>query len=294
MEEADPSNILKTSDTNITISRVTLNDTNIAVFNGNDSESSKITTEIFKLQTGEATDITLNVGNKRFVCHKKVLTGKSPCFQAMFASGMRESQAECVTLSEANSESFQILLQYLYSGELPLCTSNIQGITLVSSLYQVSDALRLCCDYLISIIDDETCLGLLQMADFLMLKDVYNHARKHALWHFKTVSHLEEFYNASSALVVDYLQDEFLNCDSEVEVFEAAALWYHAQDKPCEVSNIAIFFADAVNFHLMSEEELATLTHLSIVQKEKELKQFVSTLKHEDIMENLKMKVQEV
>lgn len=237
------------------------------------------------------TDIILDTGDRQFFCHKNVLCRESVWFQAMVESGMKESRSERVHLSETDSEHFQLLLRYFYTGELKLTQSNIHGLTELSSMYQASKALKLCCEFLISIIEDDLCLSLMRMANFLMLADVYNRTRRHALWHFSSVSRVEDFFLAPAPQLLDYLQDPYLNIDSELDVFVAAAEWYHAQEKPCEVTDLEEFFADTVNFHLLTEEEVRKIRDFPVVQKDKELAKFVAFLGQEDVIARLKTKV---
>nr|KAG5705872.1 hypothetical protein BaRGS_030762 [Batillaria attramentaria] len=244
----------------------------------------------FSLVTGSPSDIILDTGDRQFLCHKSVLCTESVWFQAMFESGMKESRSDKVHLSDTDSEHFLILLKYFYTGELQLTQSNINGLTELSSMYQVSKALKLCCDFLINIIEDDLCLSLMRMANFLMLTDVYNHARRHALWHFQRVSQVEDYFLAPATQLIDYLQDQYLNIDSEVDVFKAAAAWYVTQEKPCEVTDLENFFADAVYFHLLTNKEIDEIQDLAVVRKDKELTKFAASLRQEDIMTRLKEK----
>ena len=254
-----------------------------------DSESSN-TVVHFTLDSGEAGDIILDAGDRHFSCHKKVLQHHSPYFKAMFKSGMKESHSEIISLGDVNSKYLQCLLDYFYTGNLGLTELNVQGVVEVSSLLQVSSALDQCCQLLLTIIDDDLCLSLMWLADFLMLEEVYDRSCRHALWHFHGVSQTEDFFLASPAKLVNYLQDPHLNIDSEVDVFRAAAEWYSAQEKPCDVTDLTAFFGRLVNFHLMTNEEVALLKDLVVVEKEQTLKSFVASVSL-DIITRLRKEV---
>lgn len=244
----------------------------------------------FAVDSGEPGDVTLDTGDQRFSCHKRVLCQHSLYFKAMFESGMKESRSKRVHLGDVDSKHLQCLLHYFYTGDLDVTELNVRGVAEVSSRLQVSGALDQCCHLLLTVIEDDLCLSLMRLANLLMLTEVYDQSRRHALWHFRTVSKTEDFFLVSSAQLIDYLQDPHLNMESEVDVFTATAEWYSTQEKPCDVTDLTGFFGRVVNFHLMTDEEVASLMHLPVVQKDKALKSFVTSLS-EDVITSLRTEV---
>lgn len=69
------------------------------------------------------TDVELIVENKKYVAHKSILA-RSPVFEAMFQHEMREKYQEVVTINGIESEIFDIILKFLYVGEI----DDINGI----------------------------------------------------------------------------------------------------------------------------------------------------------------------
>ena len=239
---------------------------------------------IFGEQPG---DVVLNTGDKLFCCHRAVLTQHSPYFQAMFESGMKESQSGQICLEEVNSEHFKSLLDYFYTGDLDLAESNVQGMTEVSSHFQVSTVLGQCCEMLLTMIEDDLCLSLMRLSDFLSLPDVYNQSRRYALWYFHRVNQTEDFLLAPCAQIIDYLRDSHLNISSEVDVFSAGARWFAAQEDGCGVTDLEDFFGRTVNFHLMTDEETGLLKDLPAVVSNKKLGAFVASLSLKDVITKL-------
>ncbi|XP_072017054.1 uncharacterized protein [Amphiura filiformis] len=62
-------------------------------------------------------DVTIKVGSKEFRAHKNILAASSGYFKTMFASGFREAGAAEI-LVEGESDIFEVLLDYMYSGEM--------------------------------------------------------------------------------------------------------------------------------------------------------------------------------
>ncbi len=62
-------------------------------------------------------DVTIKIGAKSFPAHKNIIAASSGYFNAMFTCGFRETEASEVTI-EGDSVAFEILLNYIYTGEL--------------------------------------------------------------------------------------------------------------------------------------------------------------------------------
>lgn len=69
-------------------------------------------------ESGKYTDFTLVVSGKEFKAHKAVLANSSKYFEAMFSSGLIESQTGRLEVEDSEPEVIQALLEYIYSGEL--------------------------------------------------------------------------------------------------------------------------------------------------------------------------------
>ncbi|KAL8598603.1 hypothetical protein ACOMHN_013486 [Nucella lapillus] len=236
-------------------------------------------------------DVVIEAGGRRFTCHKQVLVQHGLYFEAMFASGMKESQLSEIRLENIAPEPLHGLLDYFYTGRLDLSPSNVREMTEVCSHLQVTAALDQCCDLLLTLIEDDLCLSLMRLANRHMLPEVYNQSRRHALWHFPRVYQTEDFTSAPCSQVVDYLQDPHLNMDSEMEVWRAAAVWYCAQQEPCAGTHPEEFFGQVVNFHLVDQDQVDLLMEdVPGVGEHPALAQFVALLSQEDVLARLRSK----
>jgi len=57
--------------------------------------------------------------------HKNVLVAASPYFRAMF-SAFNESNKNLVNMREFNSDVLQLLVDYIYTGEIMVTNENVQ------------------------------------------------------------------------------------------------------------------------------------------------------------------------
>jgi len=63
-------------------------------------------------------DITVRVEEKDFKAHRLVLAASSDVLRALLVGGWRESKEEVITLDGVDARSFELILTFLYSGEL--------------------------------------------------------------------------------------------------------------------------------------------------------------------------------
>jgi speckle-type POZ protein len=70
------------------------------------------------LTTGRTSDIALYVGHREFNAHRFVLCARSPYFEGLFASTMRDAAADGHTIPDTEPDVFEQLLLWLYTGEV--------------------------------------------------------------------------------------------------------------------------------------------------------------------------------
>ena len=69
---------------------------------------------------GKFTDVTIVCQDqgKEFQCHKAILAGRSPVFEAMFSHSMKETQENKVTVEDIDADTFEEMLIFMYSGKV--------------------------------------------------------------------------------------------------------------------------------------------------------------------------------
>lgn len=66
-------------------------------------------------------DVKLKVGTRVFRVHRLVLAASSPYFSALFSGGMSEADKEEVQILGVETEVFEVLLDFIYTGLQPPC-----------------------------------------------------------------------------------------------------------------------------------------------------------------------------
>ncbi|XP_019904803.2 AP2-interacting clathrin-endocytosis protein isoform X2 [Esox lucius] len=81
-------------------------------------------------QRGEGSDISIQVGDQMFSCHRAILCARSQYFRAMLCGPWMESSRQCITLQGLGPDEMDILLQFMYGAilDLPLRASASQVV----------------------------------------------------------------------------------------------------------------------------------------------------------------------
>ncbi|KAF7648201.1 hypothetical protein LDENG_00160490 [Lucifuga dentata] len=79
---------------------------------------------------GEQCDITIQVAEQVFSCHRAILCARSQYFRAMLSGSWMESSRQCITLQGLRPDEMEILLQFMYGAitDLPSRASPSQVI----------------------------------------------------------------------------------------------------------------------------------------------------------------------
>lgn len=68
-------------------------------------------------------DVTLIVCGQRFNGHKVILAARSQYFRALLFGGLKESSQQEIELQGATRPAFEMLLKYIYTGQMSLADS---------------------------------------------------------------------------------------------------------------------------------------------------------------------------
>ncbi|KAF6718282.1 Kelch repeat and BTB domain-containing protein 12 [Oryzias melastigma] len=190
----------------------------------------------------ELTDVVLLAEGIPFPCHMVVLSAFSPCFQAMFTCGLRESRGGQVPLRDTPAESLELLLNYMYQGELPLSNSNIQGVAAAAFLLNIDGAFKLCQSHMEAWMDPSNCVGLYHWARDLGVCDLADCALKYLCQHFAQVCEEDEVLELDAHSLGDLLGSDDLNVSQEEVVLELVLRWVerHRGDSHCEAQAVEL------------------------------------------------------
>lgn len=97
------------------------------------------------LQSGQYSDVTLNVREREFRCHKNILAAHSPVFAAMLEHDTKEKATGVVNIDDYDPDIFADFLHFMYSGSSQYLNSeNVIDLYVVADKYQVTELSKAC------------------------------------------------------------------------------------------------------------------------------------------------------
>ena len=113
-------------------------------------------------------DVKIRCGKVEFYCHKIILSGRSPVFDAMFQSDMIENYLEEVVVNNFKPEVVQEMLHYIYTGAPS--TGNVmdeigKDLLAAADQYQLDTLKNICEEKLCSSLEVSNSVELLVVAN---------------------------------------------------------------------------------------------------------------------------------
>lgn len=110
-------------------------------------ENNKILENLRNQRTdGKFCDIVLHVENESFPAHRSILAASSPYFESILKN--HRVTKEELTVKWKNSESFKVMLDYMYSGNVKIDESNIQEVLRLADHFLMNKLKNYCENYL--------------------------------------------------------------------------------------------------------------------------------------------------
>ncbi|XP_041075805.1 kelch-like protein 2 isoform X2 [Polyodon spathula] len=205
-------------------------------------------------------DVTIVAEDVEIAAHRVVLAACSPYFHAMFTGEMSESRAKRVRIKEMDGWTLGILIDYVYTAEIQVTEENVQVLLPASSLLQLQDVKKACCEFLESQLHPTNCLGIRAFADMHACTELLNRANTFVEQHFAEVVQSEELLNLGIEQVCSLIASDKLIIPSEEKVFEAVIAWVN-HDKDVRQEHMS---------HLMEHVRLPLLSREYLVQRVEE------------------------
>ncbi|KAG0442862.1 hypothetical protein HPB47_015542 [Ixodes persulcatus] len=108
---------------------------------------------------GKFCDVELLLEGKTFGGHRAVLAASSPYFEALFSSGLEDSQQKSVEIHGIAPSIFEQLIVFIYKGEIQINQENCQDVLSASNMLGLSEVVQACCDFLQKELHPSNCVG---------------------------------------------------------------------------------------------------------------------------------------
>jgi len=179
-------------------------------------------------------------GDAGIRAHRNVLAAATPYFQAMFTSGLIESDFEArwsrgsyykskhrqkLVLQGIKQSTLEALIEFIYSGVIEITQLNVQDILISADMIELSDVVTICTDFLKSELHESNAIGIYRFADGHNIEGLRDISLGYIHDNFFLVSLEEEFKEINKDLLTQLISSEFLRVDSEYQVFCATMEW---------------------------------------------------------------------
>lgn len=218
-------------------------------------------------------DVTLTVGEKSFPCHRAFLAASSEYFRCMFTTDLAERDMTNISISGVDAKSMELVLKYLYTGQVELTSEVVQSLLSCANLYQLWDLKDGCADFIERKIDYENCIGIHFFAQAHGCRDLELQAWNVIIESFEAVTESPEFLELTSDNLLEVIKYDDIQA-SEEEVFEAVVRWF--DHKPEERSQHINLIMQFVRFWLLDEHYIFDkVKTCPLVQSEPQIKAVV-------------------
>ncbi|XP_010288509.1 PREDICTED: kelch repeat and BTB domain-containing protein 12 [Phaethon lepturus] len=176
-------------------------------------------------ESAEIIDVVLVAEGEKFPCHKVVLAAFSPYFRAMFTCGLVECTQREVVLYDISAESVAVILNYMYSADLPLTNQNVQTVALAAYFMQMEDVFSVCQKYMMDNMDASNCVGIYYFANHIGAEELSDQARIYLYQHFAEVSLQEEILEIEFQQLLTLIKSDDLNVSREESILDLVIRW---------------------------------------------------------------------
>uniref|UniRef100_A0A8C3YBJ3 Kelch repeat and BTB domain containing 6 n=1 Tax=Catagonus wagneri TaxID=51154 RepID=A0A8C3YBJ3_9CETA len=175
-----------------------------------------------------------------FPCNRNVLAA------AMFTGGMYESHQTNVTMHDVDAESFEVLVDYCYTGRVSLSESNVERLYAASDMLQLEYVREACASFLARRLDLANCTAIFKFADAFGHRKLRSQAQSFIAHNFKQLSQMgsireESLADLTLAQLLAVLHLDSLNIEREQTVCHVAVQWLEAAPKERGPSAAEVF-----------------------------------------------------
>ena len=160
-----------------------------------------------------------------FNVHRCVLAASSDFMEALFSSGMRDSEVE-VKLESVKSSLFSAFLDFVYNGVCEVEESELAALLEVATHLQSSSFQQTTLDALVDRMEAADALPLWQLGEKLTLPVLAVAATRYAAANFQALATCDAILQASCEQLTTILQHDDLEVMTRYDVvFDAIARW---------------------------------------------------------------------
>ncbi|XP_011798357.1 PREDICTED: kelch repeat and BTB domain-containing protein 7 isoform X2 [Colobus angolensis palliatus] len=169
-----------------------------------------------------------------------------PSVSAFFTGPEELKDTASVTMHDVDAESFEVLVDYCYTGRVSLSEANVQRLYAASDMLQLEYVREACASFLARRLDLTNCTAILKFADAFDHHKLRSQAQSYIAHNFKQLSRMgsireETLADLTLAQLLAVLRLDSLDIESERTVCHVAVQWLEAAPKERGPSAAEVF-----------------------------------------------------
>ncbi|XP_011798359.1 PREDICTED: kelch repeat and BTB domain-containing protein 6 isoform X2 [Colobus angolensis palliatus] len=169
-----------------------------------------------------------------------------PTVSAFFTGPEELKDTTSVTMHDVDAESFEVLVDYCYTGRVSLSEANVERLYAASDMLQLEYVREACASFLARRLDLTNCTAILKFADAFGHRKLRSQAQSYIAQNFKQLSHMgsireETLADLTLAQLLAVLRLDSLDVESEQTVCHVAVQWLEAAPKERGPSAAEVF-----------------------------------------------------
>ncbi|ESO92835.1 hypothetical protein LOTGIDRAFT_190348 [Lottia gigantea] len=216
--------------------------------------------------SGHFSDTTIVVQNKRFRCHRAVLSAMSPHFDATYSTGMRDNPDGVLTLLNIDVTTFDSILTFIYTGRDVVCDENAESLLRAATTLQVKGLIDRCAIYLSDNLTPSNCIRMWRLGRTHGCEELEERAWPLILDNYLELIKSEDFKDVDVDELISIIKDDDLVVPNEELVCESVFKWIAMDPDSRNVHLSSII--EHLRFPLVSPEYLLTISQSKGLLKE--------------------------
>ncbi|XP_061180400.1 kelch-like protein 10 isoform X2 [Saccostrea echinata] len=191
----------------------------------------KLSAEAFDIlwelrKSGQLCDAVIKVENKEFPIHRNIMSACSPYFRTLFTTEFFQTNAKEVVITGVSADIMSLIIDYAYTRSAAVTSDNIERLLPAADQFHVLGLVNHCCDFLMSQITAENCIGILRFAKNYFCPNLEKEAYRFLMINIADViANSNEFLQFDIEEVCHILSSDSLNVKNEKIVFDAVIRW---------------------------------------------------------------------
>lgn len=170
-------------------------------------------------------DTTIRAQGRDFPAHKCVLSAASPYFRAKFTSPLQENESSLVELQEAKSTTISDVLQFIYTGEANIHSSNAESLLMIADYLIIPSLKSKASNFLESSLNASNCLVLESLASQYNCESLKQAAVAFKFENFVAVAKSEDFKTLDAENIKELICKDEIHVSDEEELYQAVIAW---------------------------------------------------------------------